>query len=162
MFVRTVKRTYKPLNILAIGKRFNSHGSPGHGDHEIPTKETEVNLFKVFSISILGAISYILYKNHKNGDEPIFKTKSYNQVETRGNQRTENYLKRYETSFIKGYIRDKGGIGQKQYKRMSEGPISTVLIPTHSTGGDQFGAGIKLGNLGPRKEPIRYFAPLKQ
>lgn len=140
-------------------KRYNSHGHD-HG-HEAPAKETEVNLVKVFGIAVLGGVGLMFYRNHKNGNEPIIQTKLYNEVEDRPQLRNENYLKRYQTSFIKGYMRDKGGIGQKQYKRMSEGALPVNLIPTHSPDGVQYGAGIKLSELGPRRENPQYFAPLK-
>lgn len=155
MFSRSIRATSKKQ--LNISKRFNSHD---HHHHE-PVKETEVNVVKVFGVAVLGGISLMLYKNYKQGNEPVIKTKLYNEVEDRPNLRTENYLKRYQTSFIKGYMRDKGGVGQKQYKRLAEGALPINLIPTHSPDGNQYGAGIKLNELGPRKENIEYFAPLK-
>lgn len=161
MLARGIRGYKKPQ--LNVFKRFNS-GSHGHGhdDHgHGPVKETEINLVKVFGIAVLGGVSWMFYKNHKNGNEPIIKTKTYNEVEERPTLRNENYLKRYQTSFIKGYMRDKGGVGQKQYKRMSEGALPINLIPTHSPDTTQFGAGIKLSELGPRRENPQYFAPLK-
>lgn len=154
MLSRSIKTTSKKqFNIL---KRYNHHGH-----HHEPAKETEINLVTVFGIAILGGVSLMFYRNYKAGNEPIIKTKLYNEVEERPLLRNESYLKRYQTSFIKSYMRDKGGVGQKQYKRLAEGSIATNLIPTHSPDGNQFGAGIKLSELGPRRENTQYFAPLK-
>ncbi|EGV64073.1 hypothetical protein PSN45_003832 [Yamadazyma tenuis] len=155
MFSRSIRDASKRQ--VKLLRRYNHHD---HGHHE-PVKETEINLAKVFGIAVLGGVSLIFYKNYKAGNDPIVRTKLYNEVEERPNLRNENYLKRYQTSFIKGYIRDKGGVGQKQYNRMAEGALPVNLIPTHSTDGNQFGSGIKLGELGPRRENIQYFSPLK-
>ncbi|CAH6720312.1 hypothetical protein CLIB1444_03S09120 [[Candida] jaroonii] len=155
---RGVKNTSKNLNL--ISKRFNSHGH--HDPH--PPKESEINLFTVLGIGALGGVTYMFYKNHKNGNEPVIKTKLYNELEdeNRINARSEGYKKKYQISFIKSVIRDKGGIGQNQYRKMNGEILPVSLIPTHSPNGNQFGAGIKLSELGPRKEKTQYFAPLKQ
>lgn len=144
--------------VLRSFRRFNSHGH-GHDSHE-PAKEVEINVTKIFGVAIFSGIGLMFYNNYKKGNEPIIKTSLYNNVEERPNSRSDNYLKRYQTSFIKGYIRDKGGIGQKQYNRLTEKNVPINLIPTHSGSGHTFGEGIKLGELGPRKEQVKYFAPL--
>ncbi|KAK6202416.1 uncharacterized protein RJT21DRAFT_118438 [Scheffersomyces amazonensis] len=143
-------------------KRFNS----SHNHHEAPQKTVEINITKIFGIAA-AAGALLVYKNQQTTDKPLFATKLYNdQAEgVRENLRNENYLKRYKTSFIQGFIRDKGGIGQRQHRRIADSTIhSTNLIPTHSPFsnqlGNQFGAGIKTDKLGPRKERIRIFAPI--
>lgn len=119
---------------------------------------TEINVANVFGLAALAGISLYFYRNTKN--EPVVKTALYNQMDERPNLRNENYLRRYKTSFVKSFIRDKGGIGQKQFRREAQGAVPTILIPTHSPTGPQFGAGIKTADLGPRKERVRFFAPL--
>lgn len=153
MFARTSRST---RHIKNVWRRSYSTEEPKGGK----PKEIEVNVTKIFGIAALAGGLYV-YKNSSERKEPLIKTPLYNQVDERENLRNENYLKRYKSSFIKSYIKDRGGIGQRQYRRISEGAVPTNLIPTHSPFGNQFGAGIKTDKLGPRKERIRVYAPLK-
>lgn len=134
-------------------KRFYS------SDHHTPApSQNEIDASKVFGVALLAGISLYFYRSTK---EPVIKTPLYNQTEERVQLRNEAYLKRYKASFIKAFIRDKGGIGQRQYRREIQGAIPNVLIPAPSPYGDQFGSGIKTDKLGPRKERVRYFAPME-
>lgn len=116
----------------------------------------EINVTKVFGVALAAGVLLYFYRSSKL---PVMETPLYKQTEERELMRNEAYLRRYKTSFIKTFIRDKGGVGQRQYRKNYQGAVPTVLIPTHSTSGDQFGAGIKMDLLGPRKERMRYFAP---
>lgn len=134
-------------------KRFYS------ADHHTPApSHNEIDATKVFGIALLAGVSLYFYKSTK---EPVIKTPLYNQSDDRAQLRDEAYVKRYKTSFIKTFIRDKGGIGQRQFRREIQGAVPHVLIPAPSPYGEQFGAGIKTDKLGPRKERVRYFAPLE-
>ncbi|KAF3985656.1 hypothetical protein FT663_04943 [Candidozyma haemuli var. vulneris] len=135
-------------------KRFNSSG---HHDAPAPT-QNEIDVTKVFGVALLAGVSLFFYRSSK---EPVIKTPLYNQVEDRVQMRNEAYAKKYKASFIKSFIRDKGGIGSKQHRRQAIGAVPTVLIPTHSPYANQFGAGIKTADLGPRKERVKYYAPLE-
>ena len=128
--------------------------------HSAPKKEFEVSITKIFGVAALAGGVYV-YRGMDERDEPIVKTALYKEVEDRTHLRDENYLERYKASFIKSYMRDKGGIGQRQYRRQSDGAVPSTLIPAHSPYGNQFGAGIKTAELGPRKERIRLYAPLE-
>ncbi|ODV81004.1 uncharacterized protein CANTADRAFT_20554 [Suhomyces tanzawaensis NRRL Y-17324] len=155
-------RTSVARSITQSGRRFNSSSS--HDSHHKVTesKPIEINLAKVFGIAA-AAGALLVYKNHEKTDKPLVSTPLYNEQSSgeRENARNENYLKRYKTSFIKELIRDKGGIGQKQYRRITDtSAIPNVLIPSHSPYGNQFGSGIKTDQLGPRKERIRIYAPI--
>lgn len=151
MFARTTKaRAVISQNF----KRFNSsHHEPQ------PNKSIEINLTKIFGIAGLAGAA-LVYKNKDNRQKPLIETKLYKEQDDRYNLRNENYLKRYKSSFIKEFMKDKGGVGQRQYRRISEGVVPTSLIPAHSPFGEQFGAGIKTDQLGPRKERVRLYAPL--
>lgn len=122
----------------------------------------EINLAKIFAVAAaVGGI--LVYRNHERTDKPLVATKLYQQVADgeRADLRNDNYQKRYDVSFLKTFIRDKGGVGQRQYRRQTDStPVPTSLIPSHSPYGNQFGAGIKTDKLGPRKERIRVYAPI--
>lgn len=139
----------------AVGRRFNSHGAHHHAEQA----QSEVNVPKALGGFVLAGIALYFYRSTK--DEPIIQTPLYKQNEDRPNLRNETYLEKYKTSFIKGFIKDKGGIGQKHLRRQTMGSVPQTLIPAHSPAGNQFGAGIKLEELGPRRQQPRYFAPLK-
>lgn len=117
---------------------------------------------KVFGVAALVAMA-LVYKNNKNADRPLVETRLYRE-EADGQRkllRNENFSDRYKISFIKGFMKDKGGIGQRQFRKLPDlSPVPTVLINTHSPYGPQFGAGIKTDKLGPRRERVRIFAPL--
>ncbi|CCE80132.1 Piso0_003231 [Millerozyma farinosa CBS 7064] len=160
--LRSVKKGAETKRVWnSIRTYASDHGHEGHHEehHEAPKKDIEVNLTKVFGIGVLVAGFYV-YKSQDKREEPLVKTPLYEQVEERQNWRNDNYIKRYKASFIKSYMRDLGGIGQKQFRREAHLPIPSSLIAAHSPFGDQFGAGIKTDKLGPRKERVRYFAPL--
>lgn len=136
---------------------FRRFYSADHHHAPAPT-QNEIDVTKVFGVALLAGVSLYFYRSSK---EPVIKTPLYNQQDDRVQMRNEAYLKRYKTSFIKEFIRDKGGIGQRQYRREIQGAVPTALIPAASPYGDQFGASIKTDALGPRKERVRYFAPLE-
>lgn len=151
MFTRTGSRCLKQQS---IGRRFSHHEAAHHAQ----ASSTEVNIPKALAGFVLAGVGLYFYRSTQ--DKPIVQTPLYNQSDDRPTLRNETYLNRYKTSFIKGFIKDRGGIGQRHFKRKNIGATPTILIPTHSPTGDQFGAGIKLSELGPRKEPTKYFAPL--
>lgn len=127
--------------------------------HEAPAAaQGEIDLSKVFGVAFLAGLSLYFYRSSK---EPVLKTALYEFQDERENLRNEAYLKRYKTSFIKTFMRDKGGVGQRQFRREALGPIPQTLIHAHSPYGDQFGAGIKTDKLGPRRERTKYFAPIE-
>ncbi|GEQ67729.1 hypothetical protein JCM33374_g1394 [Metschnikowia sp. JCM 33374] len=127
--------------------------------HSAPAStQTEIDVTKVFGIAVLGGISLYFYRS---SPEPVVETGYYKQLETRDQLRSDAYLKRYKTSFIKTFIRDKGGIGQNHLRGPAQTPIPQTYIHAHSPYGNQFGAGIKTDKLGPRRERIKYFAPLE-
>ena len=136
----------------SVGKRFYS----AHHDHPTPP-HTEIDLTKVFGFALLGGATLYLYRSSK---EPVVKTAMYNTAEERSQLRNEDYLAKYKISSVKNFILDKGGIGQRRFSNRHSDLIPQTVIPTHSPFGDQFGAGIKTSQLGPRRERIRYFAPL--
>lgn len=138
----------------SAGKRFYSAGH----DHPAPP-QTEIDLTKVFGFALLGGVTLYFYRSSK---EPVIKTAAYKNVEERPQLRDQDYLTKYKISSVKNFMQDKGGIGQRRFLNRHSDLIPQTVIPTHSTmRGDQFGAGIKTGNLGPRRERIRYFAPLE-
>lgn len=120
--------------------------------------QNEIDVRKVFGVALLAGVSLYFFRLAK---DPVIRTPLYNQLDDRIQWRNEAHQKVYKTSFIKLFIRDKGGIGQQQYRKHTTDPVPTVLIPTHSAFGDSFGSGIKTGNLGPRRERVKYFAPLE-
>ncbi|EEQ39411.1 hypothetical protein EJF18_40336 [Clavispora lusitaniae] len=127
--------------------------------HQAPAStQNEIDATKVFGVALLAGVSLYFYRSTK---EPVIKTPLYQQQDDRVQLRNEAYLKKYKSSFIKTFIRDKGGIGQRQYRREVIGAAPTNLIPAASPYGEQFGASIKTDKLGPRKERTRYFAPLE-
>lgn len=127
--------------------------------HQAPAATlTEIDVTKVFGVALLAGVSLYFYRSSK---EPVVKTALYNHQDDRVQLRNEAYLKRYKSSFIKTFIRDKGGVGQRQYRREIQGAVPTTLIHAPSPYGEQFGASIKTDALGPRKERVRYFAPLE-
>lgn len=127
--------------------------------HEAPAPtQNEIDVTKVFGVALLAGVSLFFYRSSK---EPVIKTPLYEQQDDRVQLRNEAYLKTYKTSFIKTFMRDKGGIGQRQYRREIQGAVPNTLIHAASPYGDQFGASIKTNALGPRKERVRYFAPLE-
>lgn len=135
-------------------KRLNS-SAPHHAP--APT-ENEIDVSKVLGLAALAGISLYFYRSTK---EPVIKTPLYNQQDERSSLRNEAYLKRYKTSFVKTFIRDKGGIGERVYRRQVQGAVPNVLIPAASPYGDRFGASIKTDKLGPRKERTKYFTALE-
>lgn len=151
MFSRTGARCLKQQS---LGKRFNHH----EASHHASSSSSEVNIPKALAGFVLAGVGLYFYRSTQ--DKPIIQTPLYNQSDERPLLRNETYLNRYKTSFIKGFIKDRGGIGQRHFRRQNIGATPTNLIPTHSPTGDQFGAGIKLSELGPRKQQTKYFAPL--
>lgn len=139
----------------AVSKRFYAAGNSQSTPAPI---QSEIDVTKVFGLALLAGVSLYFYRSKQ---EPVIKTAVYNHESERSQIRNEAYLKKYKTSFIKSFIADKGGIGQKQFRRQAMGSVPQNLIPTHSPWGNQFGAGIKTDKLGPRRERIRYFAPLE-
>lgn len=141
---------------------FRRYASNSH-HHEQPSKSFEINLTKVFAIAGIAG-GFLVWKNHSRTEKPLLETELYKFQESgeRTSKRNESYLQKYQTSFIKEFIRDKGGIGQRQYRKLSDGtPISSSLINSHSVFRTEFGAGIKTDQLGPRKERIRIYAPIR-
>lgn len=136
---------------------FRRFYSADHHDAPAAT-QNEVDVTKVFGLALLAGVSLYFYRSTK---EPVIKTALYEQQDDRERLRSEAYQKRYNTSFIKEFIRDKGGIGQRQFRREVQGAAPQTLIHAPSPYGDQFGSGIKTDKLGPRRERIRYFAPLE-
>lgn len=134
------------------GKRFYS------APHETPSPQTEIDLTKVIGFALLGGAALYFYRSSK---EPVVKTAAYKFVEERPQLRDEDYLRKYKISSVKSFIQDKGGIGQRRFLNRRSDVVPQTVIPTHSPLGDQFGAGIKTDKLGPRRERIRYFAPLE-
>lgn len=157
MFVRA-KTTSR--SITQSFKRFNS----SHHEHHVEAnKPIEISISKVFGIAALAGAA-LVYKNHERTDAPLVETALYkDEVDGKREQsRNDNYAKRYKTSFIKGLIRDKGGIGQRQYRRLTDSAaVPTNLIPSHSPFGKQFGVGINTETLGPRRERVRVYAPVE-
>lgn len=140
--------------ITQISKRFAS------SSHTEPSKPIEINLTKIFAIAALAG-GVLVYKNKK--ENPILETKLLKQEATgeRVNKRNEAYLQTYKISFIKEFIRDKGGVGQKQYGKLKDKSLlPTALIHPSSTFKREFGAGIKTNEIGPRREHIRLYAPI--
>lgn len=150
------KQSFSKNNTVSISKRFNHH----HSSASSASSQSEVNIPKAIGGFVLAGVGLYFYRS--TNDDPIIKTPLYNQTDDRQTGRNEAYLEKYKSSFVKGFIKDRGGIGQKQFRRQSMGPDSTILIPAHSPTGDQFGAGIKTEKLGPRRERVRYFAPLSK
>lgn len=140
-------------------KRFAS--SESH--HEpTPSKSFEINITKIFAVAAVAG-GFLVYKNKDKSEKPFVETELYKFQQTGEREHARNvaYLHKYKESFMKEFIKDKGGIGQRQYRRISDStPISTTLINSHSTFRNEYGAGIKTNELGPRKERIRLFAPL--
>ncbi|KAM9891202.1 hypothetical protein OXX69_012363 [Metschnikowia pulcherrima] len=136
-------------------RRFYASGA----HHEAPAStQTEIDVTKVFGMAVLAGISLYFYRS---SDGPVVETSYYNQLENRDQMRSEAYLKQYKTSFIKTFIKDKGGIGQRHLRGPAQSAIPQTFIHSHSPFGNQFGAGIKTDKLGPRKERVKYFAPLE-
>ncbi|OBA21586.1 hypothetical protein METBIDRAFT_41078 [Metschnikowia bicuspidata var. bicuspidata NRRL YB-4993] len=136
-------------------KRFFAAGA----QHDAPAAtQTEIDVTKVFSMAVLAGVSLYFYRS---SDSPVVETAYYKQMENRDQMRSDAYLKRYKTSFIKTFIRDKGGLGQNHLRAAAHTPIPQTFIHLHSPYGQQFGAGIKTDKLGPRRERIKYFAPLQ-
>lgn len=127
--------------------------------HDAPAAtQNEVDVTKVFGLALVAGVSLFVYRSTK---EPVFQTPLYNTADERVQLRNEQFAKKYDILFIKTFIRDKGGIGQRQFRREVQGALPQTLIPAPSPYGDQFGAGIKTDKLGPRRERIKYFAPLE-
>lgn len=160
MLARTARKDVAVLRAARAFKTSRRTYASGQESHSAPKKEFEVSITKVFGVAAVAGGLY-MYRGMDKRDEPVVKTALYKEVEERTHLREENYLNRYKTSFIKSYMRDKGGIGQRQNRRQTEGAVSSTLIPAHSPYGDQFGAGIKTAELGPRRERIRLYAPLE-
>lgn len=138
---------------MATAKRF--YLAP----HETPSSaQTEIDLTKVIGFALLGGVALYFYRSSK---EPVVQTAAYKFVEERPQLRDEDYLTKYKISSVKSFIQDKGGIGQRRFLNRHNDVIPQTVIPSHSPYGDQFGAGIKTDKLGPRRERIRYFAPLE-
>lgn len=131
--------------------------SKPHNDAPAST-QTEIDATKVLGMAVLAGISLYFYRSTK---QPVFETGLLKYNDERVQLRNEAYLKRYKISFIKSFMRDNGGYGQRQFKREAQGAIPQTLIHAPSPYGDQFGAGIKTNTLGPRRERVKYFAPLE-
>lgn len=153
MFVRSTRCLKQQGQI--VSKRFNHH----EASHHASTSTSEVNIPKAIGGFVLAGITLFFYRSQQ--EDPIIKTPLYKQSDDREILRNENYLRRYKTSFIKTFIKDKGGIGSRQLNREKLGGIPTTLIQSPSAFVQEFGAGIKTDKLGPRRERPVYFAPLK-
>lgn len=153
MFPRTASRC-----VARTSKRFGLSSS--HGHHEVPPRPFEVNVTKVFGVAaVLGGL--YMWKNEDRTSKPAVETELYKQQQdgTRDHLRNENFAQRYKESCVKQFIRDKGGIGQRQYRRIAEGAATpTTIISASSPYRTEFGAGIKIDDLGPRQERIKIFA----
>ncbi|KAG7665235.1 uncharacterized protein J8A68_001291 [[Candida] subhashii] len=162
MFTR-VRPTTTARSITQTFRRFNS----SHSNHT-PEPETtfEITITKIFGVAaVLGG--YFYYNSNNKSDKPFLNLKLFEQEASgeRNHLRNEHMAKRRKMGFIKEFAKDKGGIGQKQYARMARErqPFPTVLIPAASPYGkygEQFGAGIHLDKLGPRKARPRLYAPI--
>lgn len=152
MFLRALKRAGGLQN---TSRRFYSSG---HSE-DSKQKGMEVSITKILGVAATAGGVYA-YKN-ADRDKPLIKTPLYKEQDARQHKRNENYQKRYKTSFIKSYIKDRGGIGQRQYNRATASAIPTTLISSGSPYENQFGGSIHTDKLGPRKERIRVYAPIK-
>lgn len=144
-----------------IPQAFKRYASNSH--HEAPQKSFEINLTKIFAIAGIAG-GFLVWKNHNRTDKPLLETQLFKFQESgeRTTQRNDAYTQKYKTSFIKEFIRDKGGIGQRQYRKISDGTaVSSSLINSHSVWKTEFGAGIKTNEIGPRRERIRIYAPIR-
>lgn len=150
--VRGAARNTSRLSRASAQRFYAAHPEP------TPSPQTEIDLTKVIGFALLGGAALYFYRSSK---EPVVKTAAYKFVEERGQLRDEDYLNKYKISAVKSFIQDKGGIGQRRFINRRSDVIAQTVIPTHSPFGDQFGAGIKTDKLGPRRERIRYFAPLE-
>ncbi|KAI5951041.1 hypothetical protein KGF54_004115 [Candida jiufengensis] len=150
---------------LKTSKRYNSSH---HHDHHPPKEEKpfEITMTKIFGIAALAG-GFLMYRSKDKTDEPLFKSGLFEQ-ETNGARshlRDEAFENRYKIGFIKTYILDNGGdgLGNQMFRRTSgEDILNNNLIGAHSPYGQQYGAGIKLNNLSPRRERIERFAPLNE
>lgn len=152
MFARTAHRS-----VVRTAKRYGSSSS--HGNHDVPPRTFEFNITKVFAVAAVLGGAYI-FKNDRFA-KPAVETKLYKEQAdgTRDHLRNENFAQRYDVSFIKEFIRDKGGVGQRQYRRVADGAATpTTLINASSAYRTEFGAGIKTDELAPRQQRIRIFA----
>ncbi|CAK9435987.1 uncharacterized protein LODBEIA_P05750 [Lodderomyces beijingensis] len=172
MLTRSIKQASKQSLRLQsasssqlTAKRFNSsHHDDRHHHHE-PKEEKpfEITITKIFGIAaLLGGV--IMYRGKDSTEEPLFKSGLFEQ-ETNGQRahlRDVNFEQRYKLGFIKTYINDNGGkFGNQIYRRTKgEDILNNNLVPAHSPYGHQIGAGIKLNEIGPRRERIPRFAPL--
>lgn len=136
--------------------------SSSHSHESTTPKVIEISMAKILGVASI-LIVMILHQRNQSLDRPIFETRLYKEElsEESKASRDEYHLYRYKQAFIKSYIKDKGGIGQKQIgANRGSMPVPTVLINTHSPYETQFGSGIKTDKLGPRRDRIRLYAPL--
>lgn len=122
------------------------------------TTQNEIDIRKVFGVALLAGVSLYFFRSAK---DPVIRTPLYNQSDDRIHWRNDAHQKVYKTSMVKAFMRDHGGIGQQSLRKYHTETVPTVLIPTHSPYRDVFGAGIKTSELGPRRERVKYFAPLE-
>lgn len=138
-----------------VHKRFittSHHDSPA-------STQTEVDLTKVIGFALAGGAALYFYRSSK---EPAVKTAAYKFVEERPHLRDEDYLTKYKISSVKSFYQDKGGIGHTRFVRQWNEIVPQTLINSHSAFGDQYGAGIKTDQLGPRRQRVRRLAPLEE
>lgn len=140
--------------------RTYASGAEHQDSHSGPKKEFELSITKVFGVAAVAGGIYV-YRGMDERNEPLVRTGLYDEVETRTHLRDEIYQNRYKTSFVKEFMKDKGGVGQRHFRRQTEGAVPSTLIAAHSPYGNQFGAGIKTAELGPRRERIRLYAPVE-
>ncbi|WLF76800.1 hypothetical protein PVL30_000504 [Lodderomyces elongisporus] len=168
----SAKSHVRVLSRQHISKRFNSSHSDnhhddhhGHGHATAEEKPFEITIAKVFGLAaILGGL--IMYKNKDSTDSTLFNSQLFEQVSSgqRDSARAEAYENRYKVGFMKSFIKDNGGeFGEQMYTRAKGDDIwNYTVIPAHSPFGQQIGAGIKLNEVGPRRERAPRFAPLQK
>ncbi|CAI5756994.1 unnamed protein product [Candida verbasci] len=165
MISRSIKTTSIKSSIPKITtfKRYNSsHNHDDHHHHQSEAKAIQITFAKIFSIAaLLGG--FLVYKNKDNTELPILQSQliDYQLDGTRVKLRDENFNKKYDVGFTRVFALDNGGIGQTIRKNKVDIPMNYNLIPAHSPFGKNFGQGIKLNELGPRRERLRKFAPLE-
>ncbi|EGW30866.1 uncharacterized protein SPAPADRAFT_62765 [Spathaspora passalidarum NRRL Y-27907] len=151
----------KPLSRASrsISQTFKRFNSAHHHHPEPESKPFEITITKIFGIAALAG-GYLVY--NRDFDEPLFQHEVFDKTRSgeRDDLRSENYLQRYKNAFISEYGRDKGGIGNRLYRRAGDYVVrEQTLIPSQSPFAQEFGAGIKLNELGPRRERFPRFAP---
>ncbi|KAI3402814.2 hypothetical protein KGF56_004488 [Candida oxycetoniae] len=175
MLNRSIQITSKSrLSVRAVSqltsKRYNHHSSNNHSDHghhgtAAEDKPFEITITKIFGIAALAG-GLLMYKRKDTSETPLFESGLFEQEQNgeRSHLRDKNFENRYKIGFIKTYINDNGGeFGDQIYRRSKgEDVLNNNLLAASSPYGNRFGAGIKLNELGPRRERIPRFAPLTE